>query len=206
MDTLLRDLRYVARSFRRSPGFFVVTALTLALGIGATTAIFSVVNGVLLQPLPYPNSDRIVQIFQTNKNGERNSVTEPNFADWKAGTRSFSSLAMHSGSNTVTVNGLSEPARARATPVSGDFFTVFGVKPELGRPSSTTSFVPAAPSSVIVSHAFWQKYLGGSPNAPGKTIKIGTDLLTIVGVMPEVDELPRGQRALAPARTRSATQ
>jgi hypothetical protein len=71
MDTLLRDLRYVARSFRRSPGFFVVTALTLALGIGATTAIFSVVNGVLLQPLPYPNSDRIVQIFQTNKNGER---------------------------------------------------------------------------------------------------------------------------------------
>jgi hypothetical protein len=92
MDTLLRDLRYVARSFSRSPGFFVVTALTLALGIGATTAIFSVVNGVLLQPLPYPNSDRIVQLFQINKSGERNSVTEPNFVDWKAQARSFSAI------------------------------------------------------------------------------------------------------------------
>ena len=151
MDTLLRDLRYVARSFRRSPGFFVVTALTLALGIGATTAIFSVVNGVLLQPLPYPNSDRIVQIFQTNKSGERNSVTEPNFADWKAGTRSFSSLAMHSWSNTVTVNGLSEPARARATQVSGDFFTVFGVKPEIGRTFVNDELRPGGPASVTAT-------------------------------------------------------
>src|SRR3954447_25456855 len=108
METLLRDLRYVARSFARSPGFFIVTALTLALGIGATTAIFSVVNGVLLQPLPYPNCERIVQLFQLTKTGERNSITEPNFADWKAQSRSFSALSMSSASNMVTVNGLSE--------------------------------------------------------------------------------------------------
>src|SRR4051794_39113231 len=120
METLLRDLRYVARSFVRSPGFFVVTALTLALGIGATTAIFSVVNGVLLQPLPYPNSERIVQIFQLTKNGERNSVTEPNFADWKAQARSFSSIAMTSSASTVTVNGLNEPVRVLSTSVSRD--------------------------------------------------------------------------------------
>jgi len=103
MDTLLRDLRYVARSFRRSPGFFVVTALTLALGIGATTAIFSVVNGVLLQPLPYPNSDRIVQIFQTTKTGERNSFTEPNFADVKSQARSLSAMVLTSPASIVTV-------------------------------------------------------------------------------------------------------
>src|SRR5438309_10141627 len=96
METLAQDLRYVPRTFARSPGFFFVTILTLALGIGATTAIFSVVNGVLLQPLPYPSSDRIVQIFQTTKDGTRNSVTEPNFIDWKAQSRSFSALGMSS--------------------------------------------------------------------------------------------------------------
>src|SRR5215208_155307 len=133
MESLTRDLRYVARSLARSPGFFVVTALTLALGIGATTAIFSVVNGVLLQPLPYPNSDRIIQIFQTNKNGERNSFTEPNFADVKSQARSFSAMVMTSSAGIVTVTGLSEPVRVLSTSVSRDFFNVFGVKPELGR-------------------------------------------------------------------------
>src|SRR5215218_63940 len=129
MDTLLRDLRYVARSFARSPGFFVVTALTLALGIGATTAIFSVVNGVLLQPLPYPQSERVVQLFQIDKDGQRMSVSEPNFADWKAETRSFSYVAITRAGGTVTVNGLSEPVRARGTSVTRDFFNVFGLRP-----------------------------------------------------------------------------
>ena len=198
MDTLLRDLRYVARSFRRSPGFFVVTALTLALGIGATTAIFSVVNGVLLQPLPYPNSDRIVQIFQTNKNGERNSLTEPNFADLKSQARSFSAMVMTSPASIVTVNGLSEPIRVLSASVSRDFFNVFGVKPQLGRSFVDDELRPGAPSSVIVSHAFWQKYLDASPNAPGKTIKIGTELLTIVGVMPESMNYPAGNDLWTP--------
>src|SRR5438270_12896815 len=112
METLVRDLRYVVRSFARSPGFFVVTGLTLALGIGATTAIFSVVNGVLLQPLPYPQSDRIVQLFQLTKTGERNSVSEPNFIDWHAGGHSFSAIALVHAPGVVTVNGLSEPGRA----------------------------------------------------------------------------------------------
>ena len=198
MDTLLRDLRYVARSFRRSPGFFVVTALTLALGIGATTAIFSVVNGVLLQPLPYPNSDRMVQLFQINKSGERNSVTEPNFVDWKAQARSFSAIVMTSPAGTVTVNGLSEPVRVLSTSVSRDFFNVFGVKPQLGRAFVDDEMRPGAPSSVIVSHEFWQKYLGANPNAPGKTIKIGTELLTIVGVMPASMNYPAGNGLWTP--------
>ncbi|HEY9225688.1 MAG TPA: hypothetical protein VIP11_03520, partial [Gemmatimonadaceae bacterium] len=93
METLTRDLRYVARSLVRSPGFFIVAVLTLALGIGATTAIFGVVNGVLLQPLPYPRSERIVQLFQLDKNGQRMSVSEPNFIDWSAQTRAFDAMA-----------------------------------------------------------------------------------------------------------------
>ena len=106
METLTRDLRYVARSLVRSPAFFVVTVLTLALGVGATTAIFSVVNGVLLRPLPYPRSERIVQLFQIDKDGKRMSVSEPNFRDWKGETRSFSAMALASVPSTVTVNGL----------------------------------------------------------------------------------------------------
>ena len=147
MDTLLADLRYAVRTLRKSPGFATAAILTLALAIGSNTAIFSVVNGVLLQPLPYPNSDRIVQVFQTAKTGERNSVTEPNFADWKAQARSFSALAMASAANTVTVNGLSEPVRVLETYVSRDFFPVFGVKPVLGRTFVDDELRPGAPSS-----------------------------------------------------------
>src|SRR5262245_31870549 len=133
MDMLMRDLRYVARSLARAPGFFLVAVLTLALGIGATTAIFSVVNGVLLQPLPYPSSERIVQVFQIDKDSKRMSVSEPNFLDWQAQTRAFDAMAISRAGGMVTVNGLSEPVRALATPVTQDFFKVFGVAPRLGR-------------------------------------------------------------------------
>ncbi len=192
METLLRDLRYVARSFARNPGFFVVTALTLALGIGATTAIFSVVNGVLLQPLPYPHSEQIVQLFQIDKDGKRMSVSEPNFADWKNQTHSFSNLAMTRAGGTITVNGLSEPARVRGTQVTRDFFAVFGVRPELGRTFVDEELRNGAPASVIVSHDFWQKYLGGTPAAIGRTVTIGTTLFTVVGVMPRYMNYPAG--------------
>ncbi len=192
METLAQDLRYVARSFARSPGFFLTTMLTLALGIGATTAIFSVVHGVLLRPLPYPESDRIVQLFQATKDGTRNSVTEPNFIDWRAQTRSFSAIGLSSAASVVTVNGLSEPIRARAAAVSRDFFTVFALRPMAGRTFAEDEAAAGAPTSVIVSQRFWRDHLSSSPVAPGKTIKIGSDLLTIVGVMPEAMDYPAG--------------
>lgn len=192
METLTQDLRYVARSFARSPGFFFTTVLTLALGIGATTAIFSVVNGVLLRPLPYPESDRIVQLFQSTKDGTRNSVTEPNFIDWKAQARSFSAIGLSSAAGVVTVNGLSEPTRARAAEVSRDFFNVFRLRPEIGRTFVEEEVRAVAPIAVVVSHKFWRDHLSGSPAAAGKTIKIDADLLTIVGVMPPAMDFPAG--------------
>jgi putative ABC transport system permease protein len=190
METLAQDLRYVARSFARSPGFFLVTSLTLALGIGSTTAIFSVVNGVLLQPLPYPNSDRIVQLYALDKDGKRTGLSEPNFADWQSQAKSFSSIAMSRPLSVATVTGLSEPVRARLTSVSTDFFTTFGVKPMLGRDFAADEMRAGAPASVVVSYAFWQRNLGASASAVGKPIKLGNDLLTVVGVMPRAMNYP----------------
>lgn len=192
METLSRDLRYVARSLVRSPGFFLVTVLTLALGIGATSAIFSVVNGVLLRPLPYPSSDRIVQLFQIDKDAKRRTVSEPNFEDWHAQTRAFDAMALSSASGEVTINGLAEPIRARGAEVSREFFSVFGLTPRLGRLFVEEELRPGAQPSVIVSSSFWQNYLGGSQQVVGKTIKIGQQLLTIVGVMPPAMNYPAG--------------
>jgi predicted permease len=198
MDSVRRDVRYVARSFGRNPGFFVVTALTLALGIGATTAIFSVVNGVLLRPLPYPASDRIIQLFGLDKTGKRTSSSEPNFADWRAQARGFSVMAISSSPSTITVNGLSEPARARATSVTRGFFPVFALAPEIGRTFVDAELEPGAAPAAVVSHGFSEKYLGGSRHALGRTITIGSKLATIVGVMPPEMNYPAGNEIWLP--------
>jgi predicted permease len=192
METLTRDLRYVARSFVRSPGFFILTVLTLALGIGATSAIFSVVNGVLLQPLPYPESERIVQLYQLTKTGERNSITNPNFIDWYTQNRSFSSLSLSTPPSTVSVTGLSEPVRARAAYVSKEFFSVFGTKPILGRTFRDDESTTGDPTTAVVSASFWRKNFGGDPTVIGKKINVGSSLLTIIGVMPATMDYPSG--------------
>ncbi|MEP6691427.1 MAG: ABC transporter permease [Gemmatimonadaceae bacterium] len=192
METLTQDLRHVARSFARSPGFFLTTITTLALGIGATTAIFSVVSGVLLRPLPYPESGRIVQLFQSTKDGTRNSVTEPNFIDWKAQTRGFSAIGLSSSASIVTVNGSSEPVRARAAAVARDFFRVFALRPAMGRTFVEEDVTADTPTSVIVSQRFWRDHLSSSPAAVGRTLKVGSALLTIVAVMPEAMDYPAG--------------
>ena len=198
MDTVLQDIRYVARSVTRNPAFFIVTTLTLALGIAATTAIFSVVNGVLLQPLPYPGSERIVQLFPLDKTGNRNSSSEPNFADWQAQARGFSSMATVSAVSTITVNGLGEPARVRATWVSRGFFSVFGLTPEVGRTFAEAELRPGGALEAVVSHGFAQRYLGGSGQAVGRTITIGQRLYSIVGVMPPQMNYPAGNEVWAP--------
>lgn len=197
METLRQDLRYVARSFARTPGFFFVTALTLALGIGAATAIFSVVNGVLLRPLPYPESDRIVQLFAIDKTGKRSSVSEANFPDWKSQTHSFASIALVSTPSTITVTGLAEPVRARATSVTRDFFAVFGVKPELGRLFADEELHVGAAPTVIVSDAFRTKYFGDA-SPVGKTLRVDGALFTVVGVMPAYMDYPAGNELWMP--------
>src|SRR5690242_16696466 len=137
MDTPGRELRLAARALARARGFAALTVLTLALGIGATTAIFSVVHGVLLRALPYRDPDRIVHLWQVNARAGQTfpqaNVSEPNFEDWQAQTRSFRAMALVRRGNPSSVTAVGDPVRAVVATVSGAFFDVMGVAPALGR-------------------------------------------------------------------------
>jgi len=128
IEHLAQDIRFACRMLRRAPAFATIVIVTMALSIGATTAIFSVVDSVVLKPLPYPESDRIVRLYQLTDKGARNSVSQPNFHDWAERTHSFSAIALMSGwTGTSTVETPSGPTLARVTPVTRDFFAVLGV-------------------------------------------------------------------------------
>jgi predicted permease len=202
METLARDLRYVIRSLRRTPGFFLVTVVTLALGIGATTAIFSVVNAVLLQPLPYPESDRIVQLFQVDKDGHTMSVSEPNFANWQAQTRGFSAMAELQSSGKLNLTGTGEPTQASGAVISGDFFRIFALSPEIGRTvNDADAGIGSAPATaVVVSDAFWHRMLGANPSAVGRTISLDDHQYLVAGVMPPAMNYPAGTEVWVPHR------
>jgi predicted permease len=192
MNSFLRDLRIVARSMARSPGFFVIVVATLGLGIGATTAIFSVVNGVLLRPLPYPQPERIVQLWQVNKNGGDFQFSEPNFIDVRGESRSLRAMAEFSDNGTVSVATSHDAVRAHVATVSSEFFGVLGVQPVLGR-----TFVPeeqrvGASPAVLVSQGFWQRVLGSDPSALGTVITFDGLAYRVVGVMPAAVDVPAG--------------
>ena len=183
MDILIKDIRHGVRSLLRRPGFTAIAVLTLALGIGACTAIFSVVDGVLLRPLPYPNAERIVQLREVTEKGARIAFAEPNFLDLKARSQTLDGVAQYAGGLT-TVTGGSEPVRARAFSVSLDFFRVLGTQPAIGRTfTSEDSRVGAAPT-VVVSHGFWQRMFGGRPDLSSATLQLRDMSFTVIGVMP----------------------
>ena len=182
METLLKDIRYGLRSLLKSPGFAALAVLTLALGIGASTAIFSVVDGILLQPLPYPQAERIVQLREINAKGRQMSFAEPNYLDVRDRSRTLESVAQYSGDLT-TVTGGSEPVRAMTFVVSGDFFRVLGSQAIVGR-----TFTPAEGKSgeavAVISYGFWQRLLGGKADLGSTPLKILDKSCTVVGVMP----------------------
>ena len=184
-----RDLRYGARVLRRAPGFAIVAILTLGLGIGAATAVFSVVDGVLLQPLPYPEPDRIVRLFQIDANGRRNnSVSDPNFEDWKNGTHSFRAMAeMASRPLPTIVNG--QAAMIKGAAVSRDFFDVMGVTPLMGRAFSDEDQHVGGMRVAVVSHRFWQQLLQSAP-LENQAFRIGDQLHRVVGVLPPGFDYP----------------
>ncbi|MGH9907052.1 MAG: ABC transporter permease [Pyrinomonadaceae bacterium] len=132
MDTLVKDIRHGIRSLAKRPSFTAIAVITLALGIGASTAIFSVVDGVLLKSLPYPDAERIVQLREVSSSGALLAFAEPNFLDLRARNRTLEAVAQYNGELT-TITGGSEPVRALAFAVTGDFFHVLGVRPLIGR-------------------------------------------------------------------------
>ena len=183
METLWQDLRYGARQLLRSPGFTLAAALTLALGIGANASIFSVVNGVLLQPLAYDDSDRIIVVWGKHPQIGREAASLPDFADWRAQNSTFESMA-GAARGFLTLTGGEEPERLMATLVTGDFFDVLRVRPVLGRGFLPEEDRPGAGRVVLIGHGLWQRRFGGDPNIVGRTLTLNGELYTVVGVAP----------------------
>src|SRR5437899_5392271 len=159
METFLKDVRFAARSLRKNPAFAATALLTLALGIGVSTAIFSVVYSVLLRPLPYPDSSRIMAVFEVTSKGRRARLADPNFVDFRDQSRSFQAIAKY-GDGVASVSGASEPTRTKVARVSPDFLEVFGVQAIIGRDFEAGDARKGAGPTVLVSHAYWRQVPG----------------------------------------------
>jgi ABC-type antimicrobial peptide transport system permease subunit len=190
METLIKDLRYGIRSLAKRPGFTAIAVLTLALGIGASTAIFSVVDGVLLRSLPYPDAEQIVQLREINERGGRMPFAEPNFLDVRARSHSFAGVAQYNGQLTTVTGGI-EPVRASTYAVSADFFNVLGVKPLLGRTFSPEESKTGGAPVAVVSYGFWQRLLGARADLTGTSLRVMDQNVNVIGVMPPEFAFPR---------------
>ncbi len=194
IDTLRHDLRYAARALRRTPGFTVIAVLSLALGIGANTAIFSVVNAVLLEPLAFADPRRLVSIGEGNDGappGQQGATSPGSFFDIKAQTKAFSGMGAYTGSQGALV-GHGEPEMLRGTATVGGLFDVLGVRPLFGRTSTIADEAPDAEAIVILSHATWMRFFGGDRSVVGKSVNLGGITRTVIGVMPESFRFPDG--------------
>ena len=183
IETLLQDLRYALRMLARNPGFTVVAVLTLALGIGATTAIFSVVYGVLLRPLPYTDSNRIMSVFEITSEGRPSRLADPNFDDFRDQSRSFQAIAKY-GDNVVSVSGAAQPTRTTVANVSPEFLKVFGVQPILGRAFTADDAKKGAGPTVLVSYGYWRQDLGSPQDLSLSHLKIDGAVYSVIGVLP----------------------
>ncbi len=185
MQTLWQDIRYGWRILRRNPGFATVVVLTLAIGIGANAAIFSVVYAVLLRSLPYPNPDRIVIVFETDANRKltRGTVSPAEFLDWQEMNHSFEALSAIRPSN-VTLTGNGEPEQTWAVHTSGNLFRMLGVKPALGRDFVAEEEQPGHEKVAMISYGLWQRRFGGDTGVIGKSISIDFKPYTLIGVLP----------------------
>jgi hypothetical protein len=193
MQTLLHDIRYGIRMLAKNPGFTVVAVLTLtltlALGIGANTALFSVVNGVLLNPLPYPEPEQLVALYANRVQIPRASISYPNFLDWQRQNSTFVSMAAFRNDDfnltgTGTGTGTGEAEHVRGEMVSADFFSTLGVQPKIGRWfSSQEDQLGAAPVAVL-SAALWTRKFGARPDIVGRSVALNGTAYSIIGVAP----------------------
>ena len=184
MSTLIQDLKYGLRMLAKNPGFTAIAVLTLALGIGANTAIFSVVNGVLLRPLPYPQPERLVALYSRTSDSPRWSISYPNFLDWVRDNRSFSALASYR-EDDFNITGTGEPERVPAEMVSASFFPLLGVRPGIGRTFRPEEDQLGGTPVVVISGGFWKRRLGSSPDVLSKALTLNGVDYTIVGVLPD---------------------
>ncbi len=187
----MSDLKFALRQLRKSPGFTLVAVLTLALGIGANTAIFSVVQNILFQPLPYANSARLYAIWASSESaGQRQSAASgPDYLDYRDQNRSFTHVAEYLPRFTFTWTGEGEPKLVTCTGISEDFFATLGVHAYLGRLYEPREYTYLENDSMVVSYRFWKNQLGGDPHVIGRTIRLQDDSVTIIGVLPPMSDL-----------------
>jgi len=183
MSELFQDLRYAIRMLAKSPGFTTVAVLTLALAIGANTALFSVVNGVLLNPLPYPHSEQLVTLHESKPNFNTGSISYPNFLDWQKENHTLSSMAV-SRPYSFSLTNLGEAEQIQGQFVTSDFFSILGVKPVMGRTFLHIDDQIGAAPVAMISAGFWKRKLSGAPDVIGKSLTLDGKEFIIVGVIP----------------------
>ena len=199
MRGVLADIAYFGRSVAKSPGFFSIAIITIALGIGANTAIFSVINAVLLRPLPFQDPDRLVRLFETEAAPGRYPFAGPDYLDWQAQNRTLAGSALFAWNKRVNVSGQGQPESALVEEAEATFFTVLGVQPMLGR-----TFNPADGSGnssntiAVLSYGFWQRHFGGDPAVLNKQVELDARPFTVVGVMPAWFNYPRNVEIWTP--------
>jgi len=185
METLLRDIRYGLRGLLKRPGFAAIAVLTLALGIGANTAIFSVVDAVLLRPLPYSEADRLVMPWGTRTDAqERTNVSYPDFVDWQAQTKTLEYIAAYNSAGALLRQGDAEPQLIAGAAVSADLLPLLKVTPILGRSFTRAEDQANSAPVIVLGYELWQKQFNSDPNIAGKQIRLGSTSATVLGVLP----------------------
>jgi putative ABC transport system permease protein len=204
VETLVQDLRFGLRMLRKAPGFTAVAVITLALGIGANTAMFSVVNAVVLRPLPYPHSDRLVWIAESVPALKSEAASGGDYVDWKDQNHTLDRIAAYDtmyrgslregaagpGSADFNLTGRGTPERVHSAFVSASFFATLGVEPQLGRAFTEKEDQPSGPHVVVLMHSFWQQYFGSDAHVLGQTVNLDTAPYTVIGVMPASFRFP----------------
>src|SRR5581483_217107 len=183
MTGLLKDISFSFRTMAKKPGFAVIAIIVLALGIGGNTAIFTIVNAVLLQPPPYKNPDRIVMVFETEPELPKAPITGPNYLDWKDSNNVFEATGVGTAGN-ANLTGAGEPARLEDEAVSAGFLEVLGVAPQLGRVFTAEEDSPGKSDVALLSNKLWREKFGSDPNIIGKQIILDGQSTVVVGVMP----------------------
>ncbi len=184
VETLIQDIRFGCRLLRKNPGFTAGAVFTLALGIGANTAMFSVINAVLLRPLPYLEPERLVWMTESGDEVANRWLSFPNFADWRERNSVFESMSTIRGWS-LTMTGGDQPLNLNARMITAEYFKVMGVDPLLGRSFTASDDQPGANPVTILSYGFWQNQFAGDPDIVGKSITLDDRAYIVIGVMPQ---------------------
>src|SRR4051794_12197323 len=182
MENFFRDLRHSLRMFRQTPGFTIAAVAALTLGIGANTAIFSVVNSVLLKPLPFPEPERLVMFLNVGPNGSGPGASVPRFMAWREPNGALQDAAAYRF-GVMNLMGGDSPEQLAWGQVTADFFRLFGAQPAAGRTFSADEDRPNGGKVVVLSHGFWQRRFGGDPQLVGRTLPLSGDTYTVIGVL-----------------------